>query len=1691
MKKIITGSKGSKGQPASYVPVEDPNSLRSKATARVIDLLCEGEIDGLVNGEESIYLDEIPLKTGGTYNYSGVTTWERVGTPTQSYIPHFKDIESNFPVSVQLLAGISNIQPISADVDDVRVILQVPSLLMSEDDGDIRATSVEVRIAIKPAAGIPTTVADIVISGKCTTTYQKAYLVKDLVSYGAGPWDLYVTRLTPDSTSVKLQNSTYFGSYVEIKNEKLIYPDSALIGCEIDAQQFGDKIPSRAYRIKGLKIKYPSNYTPSNIGTVNALCYNGAWDGTFTTGYCNNPAWVFYDLLTNKRYGGRVDEAYVDKWALYTIGVYCDAVRAGVFPEDEDSYYFEGVDDGFGGKEARFSFNGVIQTRDEALNVLSFLASTFRAFPLYSNAYVSAVQDIPTNPTRVVTNANVIDGLFTYEGTGLKARHTVCNVSWNDLDDFGRLAIETIYDPDGIADYGYNPIDYNAFGCTSRGQARRIGRWVLDTELHATEIVKYVAGWDHADILPGEVINIADNHYAAARFGGRAVSGTTTQLVIDNAVTLDVGETYTLSFQSPDATITTVTITNAKPYTGTILTFAAIAAGKVVEANAVWIISATNLATRQFRVVTKREVEAGKFEISALLYDPNKYVRIEGIQEFDTPPTSRLETGKLIAPSGIIAATYDYVEGPNQVHKYGVKISWIHSTDPRKIEYDVEVKEESSAWYGIGKSADSFFDWRPTNLYSEDYEFRVRAVGITGYSNWEYSPTYTFSCIPGTVEDVTGLQVVGGGTVWSGQDCQIEWTDATSTTFGYYRVEVYDGLNLRRADSVKYPYYTYTHELNADDNTTPIRSIGFKVYLVDIYGQFSLVPATLTATNPVPSLSGITPTVDNRYAYLNISWTNITDNDMSHYIILGGTVNPPVTEVGRVSYPVNSFDYNGLDFGTTYYVKIVPYDLFGVGTASNVGSGSPLLIPDINVDIELSNSVTITAPSFAGTPSELYNQTLDSGGVTSANPNGLYIQYTYEIENYFDRIGIWSANANPRVYVAYSDDDGSTWSYLKAEADHTTDVNNSLLAAANQADAITNYWQLSSGFNIAMWPDNLTATQVRLYFVNTNATQIYELIPSRIIISELAAIENLSAISADIGHIQAGTLQSEDWDANSGAFIDLGAEGNIILGGYDNWKFMWDGLNQRLIIRGGNLDADTVLDGVAASAIAGWAFTGDTTIIDGGKIYAGSAITLGDGGYIHGTDKSFLITTSGSNTVLLVGEEGAIEANGTVNAGYDYLIMSNGEVTTYKWINGAHREFKSLTRTVVGTAENGTETSLGYFAAPPQVILSPANLQSYNASYTGQSQTFDLAVIDLHQHANGDWYFTPRARLVLAQAANNTSVGLTGSNQTLDCDNNSDTVSVTTPLQTSEVTINVAMKSVHPDTVAGTYFYRKVKFRARLSGVAQAYSGYQELGATLDYVSGMSQSYTITTPGSYSLLVEGCGTDVGVATFQASAPEYEYTTSVAVTTLNQTDIVEANAVGSSIGVTDTGTINSTVTMPAAPAGYSEQYQIKYETAVDVAWCGRIDTYKSGSVNFKLHGNNNVHPNDLQNTLQSAGKGTVTYTGSNTTGLPNIKNTLGDNDCTVVTDLPDTYTFTKTIDGSATDTSHSMTLSAYAKMGYTQGYLKVKTVTTTRYWRRLKSQSTTKSTIIRFDSYSYKLAATTILATGTVNYMAIG
>lgn len=535
---IIIGAKGGKSGGSSGGGLkEDPDSLRSASYVRVLDLVSEGEIAGLVDGAKSIYFDNVPLQNAdGTYNFKDVVWAATAGTQGQAAIAQFTGTESITSSGVEIKKATPVEFVVSdAGVDLVRVAIQVPALSETNtSSGNISGTKVDFKIEVKGSNTAFSQAVSDTISGKTTSGYVREHTINPS-AYGAAPWTFRITRLTDDSSSSTLQNKTYLSSYSQINTEKFRYPNSAMVGVSVDAKQFSS-IPVRTYDLKLKIVKVPVNYDPV------ARTYTGSWNGTFKWAWTDNPAWVFYDLVTNTRYGlgEYINESLVDKWGLYEVAKYCDQL----------------VPNGYGGTEPRFTCNLYLQSREDAFKVLQDLASIFRGMVYWMGGSVTVVQDSPKTPIYQFTNGNVVDGLFHRESSDIKSRHNVALVTWNNPANAYQQEVEYVADEELIQQWGFvNQTEIAAFGCTSRGQARRAGRWLLYTERFETNTISFAVGADGAIPYPGCLVQISDANKAGERRGGRLMAASSTTATLDAPVTLATGVAYTLWAVLPDGSM--------------------------------------------------------------------------------------------------------------------------------------------------------------------------------------------------------------------------------------------------------------------------------------------------------------------------------------------------------------------------------------------------------------------------------------------------------------------------------------------------------------------------------------------------------------------------------------------------------------------------------------------------------------------------------------------------------------------------------------------------------------------------------------------------------------------------------------------------------------------------------------------------------------------------------------------------------------------------------------------------------------------------------------------------------------------------------------------------------------------------------------------------------------------------------
>lgn len=540
-------------------------------------------------------------------------------------------------------------------------------------------------------------VAYVTITGKTTSKYERSHRIE---LTGNAPWDIRVRRITADSTSASLQNKTFFESYTEIIDGKFRYPNSAIVGIKIDSSQFSS-IPRRAYELNLLKVKVPSNYNPETRE------YTGIWDGTFKVSWTDNPAWCFYDLVTNTRYGlgDFIDESQVDKWILYSIGRYCDEL----------------VDDGFGGKEPRYTCNIYLQTKEEAFNVINSMASIFRGMPYWSSGSITLGFDAPSDPVAQFSNSNVINGIFTYSGSSLKARHTVALVTWNDPEDFYRQKVEYVEDADGIARFGIVQTDIVAVGCTSRGQANRVGRWLLFTEQNETETVTFRTGLDGNLVRPSQVIQIADEMRAGSRRGGRIVSGAINNITVDmdiDSISGIVGGT--LSVILPDGTLETRTITVASGQSITVSSNFS----EIPAVNSIWMVQTPAVSLQTFKVVAVSEVDGGA-EITAFAHNPDKYAFVE--QGLKLQPRTVSVLSATPAPPSGLAVTENLYESGAEI-KVLVTLSW--ESVFGATQYSVSYKVGDRDYVNIPNTPTPSIEIR--DALDGEYTFKVFAINTIG-----------------------------------------------------------------------------------------------------------------------------------------------------------------------------------------------------------------------------------------------------------------------------------------------------------------------------------------------------------------------------------------------------------------------------------------------------------------------------------------------------------------------------------------------------------------------------------------------------------------------------------------------------------------------------------------------------------------------------------------------------------------------------------------------------------------------------------------------------------------------------------------------------------------------------------------------------------------------------------------------
>lgn len=668
---MVRGAGGGSSSDQPRTPVEAPDSLHSTAFAHILDILSEGEIYGFADNSKPLscmYYNETPIANpDGSLNFKNVQVDYRFGTQTQDYIKGFDSVESENIVNLELGTVTSWTHTITnLNLSAIRIMLAVPTLSQADTTtGDLNGYSIGYKIELSVDGGAFANTLVGAMTGKTSSKYERSHRIDlpNATSY----WTIRVTRLTAKQTSSAINDVLILESYTDVIDAKLRMPMTALCASIIDARQF-NSIPSRAFHMKGRIIRVPTNYNATT------RAYTGIWDGTFQTVYCNNPAWVFFDMVTNARYGlgHLVSDSLIDKWGLYKIAKYCDVL----------------VSDGRGGTEPRFTANLYLQTQGDALRVLQDMASMFRGILYAAGGSIMSVADMPDDPIYQYAPANVIEGRFTYQGSGRKVRHTVVLVSWNDMSDMGRAKVEYVDDKDGIARYGVLPTEVIAVGCTSQSQARRLGKYLLATERYETDGVSFGVGQDGVIPAPGKIIKIADPIRAGKRMGGRIQSTLANHVTLDAIVAGDAAIGDTLNVIGSDGVLESHPITGVS---GNVIGVAAFTTPPVPQS--VWVIEKASLAAQTFRVLSVTERPDGSgYDITGLQHVPGKYDFVENDIAIVEPPIS----ARAVVPAPGTVTLTNRVVTANGTAFNVINADWANVKGA--LSYQIEWQKDNGPW---------------------------------------------------------------------------------------------------------------------------------------------------------------------------------------------------------------------------------------------------------------------------------------------------------------------------------------------------------------------------------------------------------------------------------------------------------------------------------------------------------------------------------------------------------------------------------------------------------------------------------------------------------------------------------------------------------------------------------------------------------------------------------------------------------------------------------------------------------------------------------------------------------------------------------------------------------------------------------------------------------------------------------
>lgn len=705
MTTTIIKGRGKGGSNQTRTPVEAPDSIQSIARAKVLIALGEGEFAGGLDGK-NIFLGDsssyTPLQNAdGSYNFNNVKYEFRSGTQDQDYIQGFPGIENELQVSYELKQAVPYVRAVSnTQLSALRIRLGWPTLLLQKNNGDKVGTRVEYAIDLSVDGGPYETVVNGAVDDKTTSLYERSHRV-NLPKASTG-WQLRVRRITPDSTSVNIVDTMRVVAVTEIIDAKLRYVNTALLYVEFDAKQFPNGIPQVVCNPKGRIIRVPDTYDPET------RTYSGTWEGVFKWAWTDNPAWIYYDIILNERFGlgQRIDATQIDKWELYRIAQYCDQL----------------VPDGKGGSgtEPRFRCNVYIQDRNDAWTVLRDLAGIFRGMTYWGDNKMYVLADMPRDVWHIYNHASVVEGKFTFADPSETTRNTAALVNWSDPANHYKDTPEPVYDSDLAMRFDYRQLEMTAIGCTRQSEANRRGRWALLTN-GIGEVVTFSTGMDVPPV--GEVIGVAANELAGRTIGGRVSAVNGRNITLDRAADVKAGNRLFLNLPSGTAQARTVqavngnTVTVTTPYSET------------PEAECNWGVDSDDLFIALFRVTGTRDNNDGTFEVTGTTYNPDIYSAVDTGARLDERPVSVIPPGVQAPPGNIVVDSYSTVN--QNIAITTMRVAW--DSVQGAVAYEAEWRRDSGNWVSVPRTSSLGFEVQ--GIYSGRYLVRVRAVNASDVSS--------------------------------------------------------------------------------------------------------------------------------------------------------------------------------------------------------------------------------------------------------------------------------------------------------------------------------------------------------------------------------------------------------------------------------------------------------------------------------------------------------------------------------------------------------------------------------------------------------------------------------------------------------------------------------------------------------------------------------------------------------------------------------------------------------------------------------------------------------------------------------------------------------------------------------------------------------------------------------------------